>query len=120
MWRVNLIQAGSDVMKKVQMWNFRFLGGAIIMGALLSALMVSVDVVPAIGKDNYNRYERDRYEQNRGGYERDRHMRGKRVYRPYGYRERVYRPPPVLYAPAPPPPPPGIGLFFPPLFFNFN
>ncbi len=91
------------------------------MGALLSALIVSVDVAPAIARDNDNRHDRGRYEHNKRGYERDHYdRRGRRVYRPYGYRERVYRPPPVLYAPAPPPPPPGIGLFFPPLFFNFN
>lgn len=107
-------------MRTVPKWNFRFLGGTVIAGALLSVLMVSVDVAPAIGRDNYNRHERDRYEQNRRGYDRGHYERGRRVYRPYGYRERAYRPPPVLYAPAPPPPPPGIGLFFPPLFFNFN
>ena len=104
-------------MKRVLTWNFRFLGIAIIMGALLSALMVSVEVAPAIARDNDNRYDRGRYEQNRRGYDRDHHDRGRWVYRPYGYRERVYRPPPVLYAPAPQP---GIGLFFPPLFLNFN
>lgn len=108
-------------MKTVPAWNFRFLGGTIIMGALLSVLMVSMDVTPAIGRDSrYERDRRDHYEQNRRGYDRDRYDRGRRVYRPYGYQERVYRPPPILYAPAPPPPPPGLSLFLPPLFFNIR
>jgi hypothetical protein len=41
--------------------------------------------------------------------------RGRRVYRPYGYRERFYFPPPVIYAP---PPPPGISIFFPPFLIH--
>lgn len=104
-------------MKRVLRWGFRFFGVAIIMGALLSTLMVSAEVAPAMARDNDNRHDRGRYEQNRHGYDRDHYDRGRRVYRPYGYRERVYRPPPLLYAPAPPP---GIGLFLPPLFLNFN
>ena len=74
------------------------------MGLVLASMIGSIDVVPALGRDNRMG--------NRG------YVHG-RNYRPYGYyghRERVYYPPPpVVYAP---PPPPGIGIFFPPIFIR--
>lgn len=59
--------------------------------------------------DNGRRYEQKGRDHDRGRYVVE---RGRRVYRPYGYRERVYVSPPVVYAP---PPPPGISIFFPPI-----
>jgi hypothetical protein len=80
------------------------------MVLVLAVMIGSIDVAPAIGKDNNKRmgkHDNGRYE----------YVHGKRVYRPYGYtyRERVYVPPPVVYAP---PPPPGISIFFPPIFIH--
>ena len=93
-------------MKTSNTWNFRSIVGKIMMGLILASMIGSIDVVPAIARDDHGRYE------NRG---RGDH----RVYRPYGHyghRERVYYPPPpVVYAP---PPPPGIGIFFPPIFIH--
>lgn len=117
-------------MKTASRWNFRSTGGKIMMGLVLAAMIGSVDVAPAFAKDNHKRMEkydngrgrghdRNRYERRGHGNHRDRYdhrgrryyyLRGKRVYRPYGYGERVYAPPPVYYEP---PPPPGISIFFP-------
>lgn len=93
-----------------------------MLGLVLAAMIGSMDVAPALCEDGHDRGERHdngRYEKRgRGhdrderGYGRDRHWRGRREYRPYGYRERVYVPPPVIYEP---PPPPGISIFLPPL-----
>jgi hypothetical protein len=81
-----------------------------MMGLVLASMIGSIDVVPAIGRDNRSGHDNGRYEQR--GHDRDR-------YRPYGYyghRERgYYPPPPVVWAP---PPPPGIGIFFPPIFIH--
>jgi hypothetical protein len=93
-------------MKTSSTWNFRSIAGKIMMGFVLAAMISSIGVVSALGKDN-------RKGDDRRGY----HGRGD--YRPYGYyghRERVYYPPPpVIYAP---PPPPGISIFFPPIFIR--
>jgi hypothetical protein len=78
-----------------------------MMGLVLASMIGSIDVVPAIGRD---RDDRGRYEQRGHAYGHN-----KRVYRSYGYRERVYVPPRVIYAP---PPPPGIGIFFPPVYIR--
>jgi hypothetical protein len=83
----------------------------LIMGLVLVTMIGSIDVAPALGKDDRGRGN-GRYEQRRG-YDRDRHVQ--RVYRPYGYRERVYYPPPVIYAP---PPQPGISIWFPPIVIH--
>ena len=84
------------------------------MGLVLAALIGSIDVAPALGKNDQKRigkHDSGRYEQRGRGYDRDR-----RYYGPYGHRKRVYYPPPpVVYAP---PPPPGIGIFFPPIFIR--
>jgi hypothetical protein len=96
-------------MKTSSTWNFRSIVGKIMMGLVLASMIGSIDVVPALSKDNRMGHDNGRYEQK--GHGRD--------YRPYGYyghSERVYYPPPpVVWAP---PPPPGIGIFFPPLFIR--
>ena len=78
-----------------------------MMGLVLAAMIGSIDVVPALGKDNRKKDDRRGYVHDRGDY---------RPYGYYGHRERVYYPPPrVIYAP---PPPPGISIFFPPIFIH--
>lgn len=95
------------------------------MGLVLAAMIGSINVVPASARDDRG----DRGFENRGhGQERDhrgydnrrrghydRDHRGRRVYRSYGYQERVYLPPPVVFEP---PSPPGISVFFPPIIFR--
>ncbi|PKN67427.1 MAG: hypothetical protein CVU54_16930 [Deltaproteobacteria bacterium HGW-Deltaproteobacteria-12] len=94
--------------------NLRSVVGKIMMGLVLAAMIGSVNVAPAIGRDNDNRHDRGRYQKRGHAYGHN-----KPAYRPYGHyghRERVYYPPPrVIYAP---PPPPGISIFFPPFFFR--
>ena len=91
----------------------------IMMGLVLAAMKGNIDVVPALGKDDHEpmgKHDNGRYEhRGHNRYDRDRYMQGRRVYRSYGYRERVYTPPRVIYAPSPPP---GIGIFFPPVFIH--
>jgi hypothetical protein len=91
-----------------------------MMGLVLAAMIGSIDVAPALGKDDHERrgnHDNGRYEQRGRGHDRGHYVyvQGRRVYRPYGYRERVYVPPRVIYAP---PPPPGISIFFPPIFIH--
>ena len=103
-------------MKTPSRWNSRSIVGKIMMGLVLAAMIGSIDVGPALGKDNHKRmgkHDKGRYEQRGRGYDRD--ARGRRVYRPYGYMQPVYAPPPVYYEPAPPP---GISIFFPPLYIH--
>jgi len=93
-------------MKTSNTWSFRSIVGKIMMGLVLAAMIGSIDVVPALGKDDHKsmgKHDNGRYEHRGRGY--DRHD-----YRPYGY-----APPPVIYAP---PSPPGIGIFFPPVFIR--
>ncbi len=100
-------------MKTAGIWNFRSLVDKIMMGVVLAAMISSIGVAPAFGKDDHKRkgkHGNGFYEPRGRGYDRDRYRQ--RVYRPYGYRERVYIPPPVVYEP---PPPPGISIFFPPI-----
>jgi hypothetical protein len=83
-----------------------------MMGLVLAAMIGSIEVAPALGKDNnqkrMGKHDNGRYEQRGRGYDRnDRNH--------YVQRRRVYVPPPVIYAP---PPPPGIGIFFPPIFIH--
>jgi hypothetical protein len=97
------------------------------MGLVLTLMIGSMDTAPALAKDHYNgghdngRYDhRGRgYDHGRPGYQRNPYAHGRPAYRPYGYsygyRGRVYAPPPVIYAP---PPPPGIGIFFPPIIIH--
>ncbi len=86
-----------------------------MMGFVLAAMIGSIDVAPAFGQSDHRRG--GRYENRGRGHERGHYVyeRGRRVYRPYGYREPVYIPPPVFYAP---PPPPGISIFFPPFIIR--
>ncbi len=103
-------------MKTASTGNFKSIVGKIMMGLVLAAMIGSIDVATALGKDNKGKQNNGRYENRGRGNDRGHYVyeRGRRVYRPYGYRKRVYAPPPVIYAP---PPPPGIGIFFPPFFF---
>jgi hypothetical protein len=103
-------------MKTASMWSFRSITGRIMMVFVLASMIGSIDVAPALARDDHKRMERHdngRSEHRGRGYEHDRYERG----RPYGYgyREPVYVPPRVIYAP---PPPPGIGIFFPPIIIR--
>jgi hypothetical protein len=113
-----LIKEWGDFMKTSSTWNFRSVVGKIMMGLVLAAMIGSIDVGPALGKDDHKdkgRYDKGRYEQRGRGYERDRYVQ-RRPYGYYGHRERVYYPPPpVIYEP---PPPPGISIFFPPIIIR--
>jgi len=101
-------------MKTAQRWNFRSTVSTILLGLAVATMIGSVDVSQAFAKDNHNRGGKH-YDKRGRGYDRGRYVRNRRVYRSYGYRERVYVPPPVFIAP---PPPPGISIFFPPLFIR--
>jgi hypothetical protein len=95
-------------MKTSDKWNFRSMAGKTMMGLVLVTLIGSIDVVPAVGKDNHKRMEKHdngRYEHRGRGYERPRYVPSRRP----------YVPPRVIYAP---PPPPGISIFFPPIFIH--
>ena len=95
-------------------WKFRSIGSKIMMGLVLAVMFGTLDVAPAFARNGHDRdreyrHDGDRHDNRGRGYYRDRH--GRRVYRTTTvYRERVYVPPPVTYAP---PPPPGISIFFP-------
>ena len=103
-------------MKTLSTWNFKSIVGKIMLGLVLVTMIGSINVAPALGKDNHKRmgkHDNGRYDHRGRGYEND---RGYRPYGYYGHRERVYYPPPpVVYEP---PPPPGIGIFFPPIFIH--
>ena len=111
--RVESIQEWSDIMKTSSTSNFRSIVGKIMMGLVLAAMIGSIDVAPALGKDDHKdkgRHDSGRYEHRGPGYDHG------RPYGYYGHRERVYYPPPrVIYEP---PPPPGISVFFPPVFIR--
>jgi hypothetical protein len=117
-------------MKTSSIWNLRSIVGKIMMVLVLATMIGSMEVAPALARDDYNRggrhddgrydnrgrgHDGGRYEHRGRGYDRGRYVRGGGVYRSYGYREPVYYPPPVYYEP---PPPPGIGVFFPPIFIH--
>jgi hypothetical protein len=123
--RLESIQEWSEFMKTSSTWNFRSIVGKMMMGLVLVAMAGTIDVAPALGKDDNKRmgkHDNRRYEPSGRVYHRDnrgreyyRDRQGKRFYRSSGYRGPVYAPPPVVYAP---PSPPGISIFFPPLFIN--
>jgi len=105
-------------MKTSSTWSFRSIVGKMMMGLVLAAMIGSIDVAPALGQGGpkrMGRHDNGRYQHRGLGYDRDRYVQGRRVYGPYGYRERIYAPPRVIYAP---PPPPGIRIFFPPIFIH--
>jgi hypothetical protein len=104
-------------MKTSSTWNDRSIVGKIMIGLVLVAMIGSLDVAPALGREQRTRnYYDGRYEHRGRGYDRDRYVHGRYAPRPNGYRERVYVPP-RIYAP---PPPPGIGIFFPPIYLPFG
>ena len=104
-------------MKTSKSWNFRSIAGKILMGLVLAVMVGTIDAPPVFGKNDHKRHDKGRYEHRGGGHDRGHYVyeRGRRVYRPYGYGERVYLPPPVIYAP---PEPPGIRIFFPPIIIH--
>jgi hypothetical protein len=104
-------------MKTSRTWKFGSIVGKILMGLVLAAMIGSIDAAPALGKDKEGKHDNGRYENRGRGNDRGHYVyeRGRRVYRPYGYSERVYVPPRVIFAP---PPPPGISIFFPPIFIR--
>ena len=107
--RLELIQKWSEFMKKSSTWNLRPIAGKIMMGIVLVAIISSIAVAPAIGKDNHKRqgkHDNGRYDHRGRGYDRDHYN---------GHRGPIYVPPRVIYAP---PQPPGIGIFFPPIFIH--
>jgi len=107
---------------KISRRDLRSITGRIMMGLALAAMIGGMGAAPSFADDGRGgrRYygdrerghDRGRYEHRGRGYDHD---RGRRVYRPYVVRERVYVPPPVYYEP---PPPPGIHIFFPPIIFR--
>jgi hypothetical protein len=97
-------------MKTASTWNLRSLSGKILMGLVLTAMIGSIGVAPAYGKDDRGKGK------HKGHYEQKRHDDDDDRYAPRRvYRERVYAPPRVIYAP---PRPPGIGIFFPPIYIH--
>jgi hypothetical protein len=98
-----------------------------MMGLVLATIIGSMEVTPALARDDHDRggrhddgrygrgHDDGRYEHRGRGHDRDRYVRGRRVYRPDGYSERVYAPPPVYYEP---PPAPGISIFLPPILIH--
>ena len=95
-------------MKTSSTSNFRSIVGKIMMGLVLATMIGSIDVAPALGKDDHKRmgkHDNGRYEHRGRGYDRYRYVQGRRV----------YVPPRVIYAP---PQPPGISIFFPPIFIR--
>ncbi len=84
------------------------MAGKIMMGLVLAAMIGSIDVAPALGKDDHDRqgrHDNGRYEHRGRGYDRNYYVPSRRV----------YVPPPVFYAP---PPPPGISIWFPPIVIH--
>jgi hypothetical protein len=101
-------------MKTSSRWIFRSVAGKILMGLILAAMIGSIDVVTALGKDDHKpmeRHDNGRSGHRGGGNDRDRYGHGGRDYQPYGY----YPPPPVVYVP---PPEPGIDIFLPPVIIR--
>ena len=96
-------------MKILEIVKLKAIVSAIITGGLLATMCIIMNAAPAHARDNNNgrdRRDNERYEHNSRGYDHNaRPERNRRIYRQYGYRKRVYVPPPVMYAPAPPPPP---------------
>jgi hypothetical protein len=117
-------------MKTTNTGTFGSILRKMMMGLVLTAMIGSMDVGPALGKDHddrrgkhdSSRYDkRDRWgdhhrryvDRGRRGYYQD--FNGRRVYRYYNHRERIYVAPQPIYEP---PPPFGIGIFFPPIIIH--
>jgi len=92
-------------MKTSNTWNFGSIVGKIMMGLVLASMIGSIDVVPAISKDNRTEKHNNGGNQQKGRVDR------------YGYGGAFYfpKPPPIIYVP---PSAPGIGIFFPPVDFT--
>ena len=93
-------------MKTSSTWNFRSIVGKIMLGLVLVTMIGSIDVAPALSKDNHKRMGRHDNGLHRG----QRYDRGR-----YVYDRRVYYPPPVVYVE---PPAPGISIFVPPIYIH--
>jgi hypothetical protein len=96
-------------MKTSSTWNFKSIVGKIMLGLVLVTMIGSINVTPALGKDNHKRmgkHDNGRYEHRGRGYDRDRYVVRDR---------RVYYPPPVVYVE---PPAPGISIFVPPIYIH--
>jgi hypothetical protein len=108
------IQEWSDIMKTSSLRDFRSIGGKIMTGFVFAAIIGSMNVAPALGRDDNRKggTDKGRNGQRDRGHDRGRHVQGRREYRTDGYGEQVYIPPPVVYEP---PSPPGISIFFPPI-----
>jgi hypothetical protein len=91
--------------RKTQKMISSSLMGKVMMGLALTAMIGSIDVAPALGKND--KHDNGRYEQRGRGHDRGHYVPARRV-----YRERVYVAPRVVYEP---PPPPGISIWFPPI-----
>jgi len=106
-------------MKTSSIWNLRSIVCKIMIGMIFALTFGSMDVAPAIGKE-YKKYkvkhDNRRYDNRGRGHDSYRYVNGRRVYyQSYGYRERVYVQPEVIYEP---PPPPGISIFFPSIYIG--
>ena len=99
-------------MKISSIWKFRSVVGKLVIGLVFAAIVGGIDALPALGDDHerQGKHDNGRYEQKGRGHDRARFEHGRRDNRSYGYSERVYAPPPVVYAPAPAP---GINIFLP-------
>jgi hypothetical protein len=106
--RLELIKEWSVFMKTSSTWNIKSITGKVMMGLVLAAMIGSMDVAPAIGRDDYRRVEKQNNNRN------EHRGRGNEHRRPVQKR-RAYIPPRVIYEP---PPPPGFGIFFPPIFIH--
>ena len=97
-------------MKPSGTWNFKSIVGKVVMMLVITCMIGGISVSSALGynhhdrggRHGYARYEHRGYAHHRG----DRH---------YGYGERYYAPPPVIYEPLPPP---GISIFLPPIIIR--
>jgi hypothetical protein len=105
-------------MKRLDRWSFRSLGGKIMAGLALAAILGSIEAPPASAgdRDRYEergRHDNGRFEKRGHGHDHDRDHRryyDRREYRTTTYVEPVYVPPPVYYAPEVSP---GISIFLP-------
>ena len=99
-------------MKTSSRWNFGSILGKMMMGLVLAAMIGSVNVAPALAKNDHNKGKHDNRHYEPKGHE----YRPYGHHRPHGHRETVYYPPPpVVYEPVPAP---GISIFFPPIFIG--
>ncbi|MBV5319076.1 MAG: hypothetical protein JZU50_14865 [Desulfobulbaceae bacterium] len=106
-------------MKTIGRWNVKSIASKVMLGLAVTTMLSTINVSSSFAdNDRYREgyHDNGRYEQRGRGYDKHyRHGHDRRVYRSYGYRERVYVPPRVIYEP---PQPRGIGVFFPPIYIN--